>query len=322
MIYARAAEGHSEALLAAKKKAESVSAAVFREENAPERHFSVVLTIARLRKRKSDPRRLVTVSAPDCFKVTAGPASIERVERFLARLVRAVEAAAWKIRPSETGLCVLAEGETVTIAISETMEETRHAPTREDMLKLARWERKRKRDQQAGIFRPISDRPSFPTSDYAPNGQLQVRLEAVYGIRGPSPRRTFADGKTQTIESLFGEIVVGIALAAAGKREHREFYEEQRREREEREQRRLQAERREALLEQRISALDQLLEAHERIAKVERFLDRLDRGSEDRPEALTPFLVWARSHVADLEAALAPARLAEALAQTGLFPKE
>ena len=323
VIYARGAGGLSDAMLAAKERAQSVSADAPREGGASERHPCVARTIARLATGKSDPNRLVAASAPDCFKVAVGPASIQRVERFLNRVVGAVQALSWKIKPGEDSLRVLAEGEAVTLAISEAMEETKHTPTAEEVLQLERWERKRERDQQAGIFRHVFDRPSIPPWDYAPSGKLQVQLEHVYGIQGPSLRRTFADGKTQTIESLFGEIIVGIALAAAAKRERDEFYERQRHEREEREQRRLEGERSAALLKQRLSALDRLVEAHERISKIESLLDRLDQaGPEGGADGLTSFLAFARTHVGELRATLAPSRLSQELARAGLFPHE
>lgn len=223
VIYARGTTGLSDAMLAAMERAQSVSADAPREGGAAERHASVPLTIVRLRKGKSDSKQLVAASGADCFKVAVGPASIQRVEQFLIRLVGAVNASGWKIQPGEDSLRVLAEGETVTLAISEAMEETKHIPTAEELLKLERWKRKRERDQQADIFRRIFDRPSIPPWDYAPSGKLQVQLEQVYGIQGPSLRRTFADGKTQAIESLFDEIIVGHRVGGYGKARTRGF---------------------------------------------------------------------------------------------------
>lgn len=277
----------SEAVQAAFERAVAVSAEVLRASIAPSPQPEVVRTIRRLRGPETQPNRLVAAAASDCFAVRVGTASVDRLERFLSRLVASLHACGFSTIPHESGLRIGAEGETVKLTISEQIDR------RDDM--------------------PIPQVPS---------GRLEVQLEPIYAIRGDSPRRKFADGKKQTVEALLPAIMGAIAATAAAKRERDEYYRQLQLERVQREEARLADERKAARDKERVAVLDRVLGAHERLAKVKCLLARLDGPDPPAAAAMEAFLAWATAYVVSLEESLEPARLSDQLARSGLFDEE
>lgn len=283
MIYFQSSHG-SETVQASFARAVAVSTEVLRAPLAPSPQPEVVRTSRRLRGAETQPNRLVTAAASDCFAVRVGTASVDRLEQFLSRLVASLHACGFSTIPHESGLRICAEGETVRLTIAEQIDRRDHMPIPE-----------------------------------VPSGRLEVQLEPIYAIRGDSPRRKFTDGKKQTVETLLGKIVGAIAATAAAKRERDEYYRQLQRERQQREEARLAAERNAVREQERVAALDSVLEAQERLARVKRLVLRLNGASSRRGAAMETFLAWATAYAVTLEELLEPERLYDHLERSGLF---
>lgn len=283
-IHSRSTQGMSEAVRAAFERAEAASAEVVRAPVAPSPQPEVARTIRRIRKPEPEPNRLVETAAPDCFAIKVGTASVNRVEQFLSRLVASLQACGFSTVAHDGGLRICAGGETVKFALTEQLE-----------------------------------RPSIAQWDEVPSGRLEVQLEPIYAIRGDSPRRTFTDGKKQTVETLLGKILGAIAATAAAKRERDEYYRQLQRERQQREEARLVDERKAGREQERVALLDGVMEAQERLARVKRLVSRLYGAGPRHGPAMETFLAWATAYAVTLERSLEPARLSDHFERSGLF---
>lgn len=313
-----ASEHESEAMSDARDRATAASLA---EPILIDEHPVVTKTMARLRKGKADDRGLVSLSKQDSFAVSMAPASFDRIEPFLLQLIGAFLARDYQLERGEHGIRIAAEGETIGMTISEIVDRVRHEPTEDELERQRRWEAKRARTIARGGWESMFDRPQIPEWDYVPGGRLQVDLEQVYALQGVSPRRKFADGKTQTIESLVEEIVVGIAVLAVVKRERREANERWQRNYEEEQRRRAEAERQAALNARKIKFLDEVLDIRERMGRLEKWLAATPDPTEvgDAP-GYVAFHAWAAAYAKELHARLAPEHLDQNISSNSLFP--
>lgn len=140
---------------------------------------------------------------------------------------------------------------------------------------------------------------------------------------GPSPRRSFRDGKVQRLENMAGDIAVGVAVLAATKRNQRLQQEE--RQRREEEQRRLRelALRAEHVEERRAAALEKILEEVEQVGRLSRLLGSLHEwAGEATDPRVREFVRWAQARLAVREAALAAESLGRRFGDQRLFGED
>jgi len=280
-------------------------------------------TIAQLRKAKpSSINGLVTVEGLNVIKVSVAPASIDRVELALGRIVAAAEALRIKLMRGDNSASFRCEGETIGFSISEGVRREKHVPTEKE---LAEQEAARKR-RERNWNNPDSWRADLnwsalrgPEWDYHPTGQLAFELEQSY-LLGGSPRRSFKDAKVQRIENMASDIAVGIAVLAAAKKDDRSKREEQaRREAEARRQREL-ALRHDHIAERRGKALDEVLDEMASLDRLRRLVANLRaEGMSGSTGRVAEFLALAERRLALREAALSADGLEERFEKNKLF---
>lgn len=281
-------------------------------------------TIAQLRKAKpSSINGLVTVEGLNVIKVSVAPASIDRLELALNRIVAAVDALGIKLMRGEKAAAFICDSETIGFSISEGVRREKHVLTEKE---LAEEEEARKRRARRWNSPNSWDDMDFSTSflrrpewDYHPTGQLAFELENSY-LLGGSPRRSFKDAKVQRIENMASDIAVGIAvLAAAKKDDHLKRQEQARKEAEARHQREL-ALRRDHIAERRGKALDEVLEEMASLDRLRRLVAIL-RAEEISGSAgrVAEFLGLAERRLASREAALSGDGLEQRFEKQKLF---
>ena len=281
-------------------------------------------TIAQLHKAKPSPiNGLVTVEGLNVIKVSAAPASIDRLELALNRIVAAADALGIKLARGEKTAVFTCDGEVIGFSISEGVRREKHVPTEKE---LAEQEAARKRQARRWNNPNSWDDDDFsfssfrgPEWDYHPTGQLALELEHSY-LLGGSPRRSFKDAKIQRIENMASDIAVGIAVLAAAKKDDRSKREEQaRREAEARRQREL-ALRRDHIAERRGKALEEVLEEMASLDRLRRLVANLRvedmSGSTGR---VAEFLALAERRLASREAALSADGLEQRFEKNKLF---
>lgn len=281
-------------------------------------------TIAQLRKAKpSSINALVTVDGLNVIKVSVAPASIDRLELALNRIVAAADALGIKLARGEKTAAFTCDGEVIGFSISEGVRREKHVLTEKEIAEdEAARKRRERRWKDPNGWDDIGFSTSFqrrPEWDYHPTGQIAFELDQSY-LLGSRPRRSFKDAKIQRIENMASDIAVGIAVLAAAKKDDRSRREEQaRREAEARRLREL-ALRRDYIAERRGKALDEVLEELATLDRLRRLVTNL--RAENLAESagrVSQFLILAERRLESREAALSADGLEQRFETNKLF---
>lgn len=178
-------------------------------------------------KARPDQAGLASIEGKGLVRLTIAPASLERSLFFIAGLFAAAQAQGLVPHTGDDGLGLIVDGERITFAVEEQTEKAPHVQTAEDKRQVAEYE-------QWGW-----PKPRLRKYDHLPSGRLAVLISVnPYG----GLRRKFADGRTQTLETMIPDILVNLAA-------HAVLIRERRREAEEAHKRQLEAEARRRLQE-------------------------------------------------------------------------
>lgn len=113
-------------------------------------------------------------------------------------------------------------------------------------------------------------------------------------------RRKFADGKTQTIETLLNSILEGLAVCAAAIKAEREESERCKREREEDERRREEQRRIDALEGKRVEALTNYIKRRQHGQQILEFVsaveEKLGAGDYEDRDTVQEWIDWAKDN--------------------------
>ena len=150
--------------------------------------------------------------------------ALPRACRIIDALIKAMEPLGCSLT-NDLGFVV--NSETVRLSFSESQDQTRHIPTKEENMQLLEYEEKRRRDSWAS-------KPQIRKYDYLYNGRLSLAVDG---------QKNFRDCKSYVLEERLGNIMIRIYEAAEALKEAREAREEAERQR--REEERRQEERRE-----------------------------------------------------------------------------
>lgn len=286
----------------------------------------VVRTLAKLRKTKpSTENGLASVGGQGLIKVSAAPASIDRVELALNRLAAALEALNIRLEKDEKGVHLICEDEVIGFSISEGVRREKHVLTPKELAEdeadqkrlEKRWNNPTRWYDNVGFS--YRRRPDW---DYHPTGLLAFELEQTYLLAG-SPRRSFKDAKVQRLENMAPDIAVGIAVFAAAKKQDRLKREAQARAWEEERRQRELAMRSQHIAQRRDEALDKVLDELAALDRLRRLIAglRLEAASADT-ERVRLFLEFAEQRLAFREAALSPSGLEARFTNEHLFGED
>lgn len=296
-----------ELIAAAREKARLLASTVDDGATMPT-HPIVERTIVQLRKAKPSPTNgLVSIDGLNVVKAVVAPASIDRLQLALSRIVAAADALGIKLVRGEKGAAFLCDGEAIGFTISEGTRREPHVLTAKELAEDEAAKKRRARrwnspstwdDEDVGWFRR---RPEW---DYHPSGQLAFELEQFY-LLGTSPRRSFKDAKIQRIENMASDIAVGIAVLAAAKKDDQLKRDEQARQREEERRQRELLLRKQHIAERRHTALDEILEEMAALDRLRRLVTGLQAEHMTAVgERVAKFLALAELRLADHEDAL------------------
>ena len=173
----------------------------------PEISHLLALRSQRLLERgKTNQRGLLTSKNGALAHIFVSGEQVPRALKILNALLLALEergqSASW---PKEEGalLAVSIDGEAVRFSLSEVTDSLAHVLT------------------PAEAKHPWS----APKHDYKLTGRLQLQISNLPAFMGPI-RRTWADGKQQRIEDCIGDFIIGLSVAAAAIKKHKQEMEE------------------------------------------------------------------------------------------------
>ncbi|MEI3806812.1 hypothetical protein V6R85_20015 [Agrobacterium sp. CCNWLW32] len=272
-------------------------------------HGNIRDLVKALRKAKPDDEGLISV-----YSIAVHSLSINRAITILHNLALIAEEAGASVQVRNDKIYVKDDVGSASLALTEERKRPKHQPTEEELAEYAKLKTKRLKDRERDVWSFARLEP-WPEFDVIYTGKLTVSYGGwTQGLRG-----SWADGKTQTIESLLREIIAGLRLIIAANAEDDRL----RKANELRlEALREQAERRRRLEEREVKRID--------------FLNRLERDRKEltdwqsavaalpRPDnppgEYARMIAWAEARAARMEAALTIERIQAELIEQNLYP--
>lgn len=242
-------------------------------------------------KARPDDQGFVTVRSKGVVPLRIAPASIERGMRVLSQLFALAETQGHLPKATESGLVLVVENEPIVFGLEEQPEKTLHQPTPAEL----------KRRDERSRWGYTSD--PWPKYDQAPSGKLAIVIHAntYSGLR-----RTYSDGKTQTLEHMLPDVLAGLMWHAA-------FISERRRQDEERERRHRDAEarrHREEAFDRREKRRMEFVDAvHAQLidrTKLDTVLAHLENVPSADAARVSAMAAWIRQRLTQIDALISP----------------
>lgn len=201
--------------------------------------------------------------------------SLPRACRIIDALIKAMEPLGCSLTDT---LSFVVNGEIVPLAFSESKDEVKHIPTKEENLQLLKYEEERKRYSWAS-------KPHIRKYDHVFNGRLTLTVNG---------QKSFRDCKSYVLEDRLGDIMIEIYEAAEEIRKAREAREEAERKRQEEERRREELRKRYNVEVDRTLALTNLAEDYDTACKIRRYIAVVEAQGEPDEET-AKWIEWAKA---------------------------
>lgn len=279
---------------------------------AEDLHPKVKRTAENLRNGKPNREGIIEANGAGMCGISVRPQDSERVIAILNALAPALE---------DKGITFTADGSAMRAArgpddavfrLTEILIKEPHVPTAEE---LAAEEKRQKRiSRETGWSTYAFSNPrAYPDFDWVRKGQLTLAIDS----NGSGARRTWSDGKIQTLEALLPAIVSGFDVFLIRAKAQREEREERSRQYDEMQRRRALFRQRGEREKRRTERISSLVATLDEIDALERLLSRLDAAPDTQTSRL---LAYARDRLATMHAHVSPDGLEAELRADGLFP--
>lgn len=242
-------------------------------------------------KARPDDQGFASVRSKGVVPLKIAPASIERGIRVLSQLFTLAETQGHLPKATEDGLVLIVENESIAFGLEEQPEKTLHQPTSAEL---------RRRDERARWGYTTDPWSKY---DQFPSGRLAIVIHAnpYSGLR-----RTYSDGKTQTLERMLPDILAGFVGHAA-------YISERRRESDERERRHREAEarrqREEAFNTREKRRMEFVDAVHEQLTqrdKLTAVLHHLENATSEDAARVSTMATWVRQRLKQIDALISP----------------
>lgn len=272
-------------------------------------HGDIRDLVKALRKAKPDADGLISV-----YSIAVHSRSINRAITIFHNLALFAEEAGASVQIRDDRIYVQDNVGSASFALTEERKRPKHVPTEEELAEYARLKSKRLKDRERNVW-SFSRLEPWPEFDVVYTGKLTVSYGGwTQGLRG-----SWADGKTQTIESLLREIIAGLRLIIAAKAEddrHRKANELRRQALREQAERRRRLEEREA---KRIDFLNRLERDRKELTDWKSAVAVLPR-TDNPPGEYARMIAWAETRASQLEVKLSIENIQAELIEQDLYP--
>jgi hypothetical protein len=201
--------------------------------------------------------------------------SLPRACRIIDALIKAMEPLGCSLTDS---LSFVVNGEIVPLAFSESKDEVKHIPTKEENMQLLKYEEERKRYSWAS-------KPQIRKYDHIFNGRLTLTVNG---------QKSFRDCKSYVLEDRLGDIMIEIYEAAEEIRKARVAREEAERKRQDEERRREEFRKRYNVEVDRTLALTNLANDYDIACKIRRYIAAVEASGEPN-EKTAEWIEWAKA---------------------------
>lgn len=283
-------------------------------------HRAIAVTARALRKGKPDASGVVSATGVGMCGVIVHGERLERAIGFLHALATALEADGLELQPDASRMKVVVGRDQVTFTLMERSKREPHIPTEKERDLHERQQARRNRAQDRGdwnLYMSLPYEKPWPEYDTVYSGQFVFAIDGwAQGLR-----KTWADGKTQTVESMFESIVVGLKVILAHNKTERERREDEEQQRAELARRRGLAKQRKEREQARVDYLRKLVKLQREAADIRSWLASLPAHvSADSTTELGRMLLWARERLDKLERRTTVDAAAGELKGKALFP--
>lgn len=216
------------------------------------------------------------------LNINVSKAILPRAFRLLQALFAALETRGHNVSATKEGKTILTVlDEPLDVSLREPSKQVKHVPTAKELADAKRY----------SWSRPIP-------YDLVSSSALVLNVENVWGVR-----HTWKDGKTQRLEDILNEIMIGLLEAAFQKKAQHAAQERQRLKAEEAERQREIARQRQRLERARVRRLERLKTATDEHRQLRDFVSELHAmvGSVDLETEMGRWLAWADDHVRRLD---------------------
>ncbi|MEJ0025943.1 MAG: hypothetical protein WDN01_07940 [Rhizomicrobium sp.] len=279
-------------------------------------HPAIARTAQKLRKSSGNAGEVATAFGEGLCGVDIAAAQVERAVAFLDGLARRLDGRNLPLQPTGQAMKVERGEDSAVFTLKERTRREKHIPTPAEEAAEKKRQRKLQQPWQPSTSWDELYRPSYPEFDWIYTGGFVLQVEGYSdGIR-----RSWGDGRTQTVESLLENIAVGIDTLLAARKAKREEREEWRRQQRELDRRRAMAEEREEREGRRIDYLRELLDLHGETNRLRAWLVDIGRPDIGKYDDLARMIDWARARLSQLEAAAEADGIDQDLHVEALFP--
>ncbi len=279
-------------------------------------HRSVSPIIRKVRRIKPNDDGRVAVVGPRKHGVSVHFTSVERAVSILDAIARKAAERGLKVACDDMDLSVSLGQDKVPFGLTEKTRREKHVPTREELAKQEkRKARLRRNDWDSFDF--DFERP-WPEYDIIFTGQLSFGAD----VWADGLRKTWADGKTQSVEKLIPDIVDGLELLLLHVKARREESEERARKagilRHRRHLAKLRSDREEA----RVSLMRELVDLRREANDIRAWLAELPEDCRANANgSLERMIVWAEARLDDLVSKTTASAAEAKLDGRDLFPE-
>ncbi len=258
-------------------------------------HRSVSSIIRKVRQSKPDDDGRVAVMGPRKHGMSVHFTSVERAVSILDAISRIAEERGLEVACDEMDLSVSLGQDKVPFGLTEKTKREKHVPTPDELAEEERRKARLRRNDwdsfDFGFGRP------WPGHDTIFTGQISFGAD----VWADGLRKTWSDGKTQSVEMLIPDIVDGLELLILHVKARREESEERARKDEILRHRRHLAKLRSDREDARVSLMREPVDLRREANDIRNWLD--DMPEETRANAtgnLGRMIDWAEARLADL----------------------
>lgn len=240
----------------------------------------------------------------------------ERAIRILHHLATIAEDNGAGLTFNERGLHISTSEGSLHFVLTEERKRPKHIPTEAEIAEYQRLKAKREKERDREFWSFGRSEP-WPEFDIVYTGKLTIGYD---GYRSLGLRKSWSDGKTQTVERCLVDFVVGMRTIISARAEEDRKTAEQERIRQAMRRRRELAHLRSEREDKRSAYLEEIALARRKVADLQTTIAVIPQTEEIPPE-YGRMISWARERLAELEARTTIEAIQEALREQNLFPE-
>jgi hypothetical protein len=279
---------------------------------AEDLHPAIKRTAQKLRNGKPNREGIIEANGAGMCGISVRPQDSERIIAILNALAPALEGKGITFTAEGSAMRAARGRDDAVFRLTEILIKEPHIPTPEEVAAEEKRQKRISRETGWSTY-ALSNPRAYPDFDWVRKGQFTLAIDS----NGSGARRTWSDGKTQTLEALLPAIVSGFDVFFIRAKAQREDREERARQFDEMQRRRALFRQRGEREKKRTERLASLLATFDEIDALERLISRLDAAPDTQSSRL---VVYTRARLDSLRARVGADGLEAKLTADSLFP--